>query len=153
TGVAQSVRLGGTLTTVSGTVSSIAQDRLNLMANGTNRSLAIDRFTSVQVGGINGGTELIDLQAGYTNAVCYVDAMGHLAAVKLSGGSRSAEGILVSVVETSGGQSIQVSAFNGETQRYTLPLGAGVTVNGVAGSLSAAHEGSYVGMRVNNDSA
>ena len=153
TGMAQSVRLGGALTTVSGTVSSIAQDRLNLTANGTNRSLAIDRFTSVQVGGINGGTELIDLQAGYTNAVCYVDAMGHLAAVKLSGGSRSAEGILVSVVETSGGQSIQVSAFNGETQRYTLPLGAGVTVNGVAGSLSAAHEGSYVGMRVNNDSA
>lgn len=153
TGTAQSVRLGGALTTVSGTVSGITKDRVNLVVNGTNRSLAIDRFTAVQVGGINGGAELIDLQAGYTNAVCYVDAMGHLAALKLSGGSRSAEGILVSVVETAGGQSIQVSAFNGETQRYTLPLGAGVTVNGVVGSLSTAHEDHYVSMRVNNDSA
>lgn len=153
TGTAQSVRLGGTLTTVSGTVSSITKDRVNLVVNGTNRSLAIDRFTAVQVGGVNGSAELIDLQAGYTNAVCYVDAMGHLAALKLSGGSRSAEGILVSVVETAGGQSIQVSSFNGETQRYTLPLGATVTVNGVAGSLSTSHEEHYVSMRVNNDSA
>lgn len=153
TGAVQSVRLGGTLTTISGTVSSITQDRVNLTADGANRSLAIDRFTSVQVGGVNGGAELIDLQAGYTTAVCYVDTMGHLAAVKLSGGSRSAEGILVSVEETSNGQNIQVSAFNGETQRYTLPLGAGVTVNGVAGSLTTAHEGDYVSMRVNNDSA
>src|SRR5699024_10365301 len=90
--------------------------------------------------------------AGYTTAVCYVDAMGHLAGIKLSGGSHSAEGILVSVAETSNGQSIQVSSFNGETQRYTLPLGAGVTVNGVAGSLSSTHVGDYVSMRVNNDS-
>lgn len=153
TGAAQSVRLGGTLTSYSGTVNSITKDRVNLVENGTTRSLAIDRFTAVQVGGATGGPELIDLQAGYTTAVCYVDAMGHLAGIKLSGGSHSAEGILVSVVETASGQSIQVSAFNGETQRYTLPLGAGVTVNGVAGSLSTAHEGKYVSLRVNNDSA
>ena len=152
TGAAQSVRLGGALTSYSGTVNSITKDRVNLVENGTTRSLAIDRFTAVQVGGTSGGPELIDLQAGYTTAVCYVDAMGHLAGIKLSGGSHSAEGILVSVAETSSGQSIQVSSFNGETQRYTLPLGAGVTVNGVAGSLSSTHVGDYVSMRVNNDS-
>lgn len=48
TGTAQSVRLGGALTTVSGTVSGITKDRVNLVVNGTNRSLAIDRFTAVQ---------------------------------------------------------------------------------------------------------
>lgn len=153
TGAAQSVRLGGTLTSYSGTVNSITKDRVNLVENGTTRSLAIDRFTAVQVGSTTGGPELIDLQAGYTTAVCYVDAMGHLAGIKLSGGSRSAEGILTSVVETSSGQSLQISSFNGETQRYNLPLGAGVTVNGVAGSLTASHVGDYVSMRVSNDSA
>ncbi|WP_130869707.1 S-layer homology domain-containing protein [Intestinimonas massiliensis (ex Afouda et al. 2020)] len=151
-GTAQSVRLGGTLTAFSGTVNSITRDRVNLLANGTTRSLAIDRFTAVQVGGTAGGAELIDLQAGYTTAQCYVDSMGHLAGLKLSGGSHSAEGILVSVVEASSGQSLQVSSFNGETQRYTLPVGAGVTVNGVVGSLSTAHVGDYVSMRVSNDS-
>lgn len=151
-GTAQSVRLGGTLTAFSGTVNSITWDRVNLLANGTTRSLAIDRFTAVQVGGTAGGPELIDLQAGYTTAQCYVDSMGHLAGLKLSGGSHSAEGILVSVVEASSGQSLQVSSFNGETQRYTLPVGAGVTVNGVVGSLSTAHVGDYVSMRVSNDS-
>ena len=152
-GTAQSVRLGGALTSYSGTVNSITQDRVNLVANGTTRSLAIDRFTAVQVGSTAGGVELIDLQAGYTNAVCYVDAMGHLAGLKLSGGSRSAEGILVSVTETASGQNLQIASFNGETQRYTLPVGAGVTVNGVVGSLTASHVGDYVSMRVSNDSA
>lgn len=152
-GTAQSVRLGGTLTSFSGTVNSIAQDRINLQVNGTTRSLAIDRFTAVQVGNTTGGAELIDLQAGYTTAQCYVDAMGHLAGLKLSGGSRSAEGILVSVVEAAGGQSLQISSFNGETQRYTLPVGAAVTVNGVLGSLTTSHVGDYVSMRVSNDSA
>ena len=152
-GAVQSVRLGGVLTTVSGTVNSITKERVNLLSDGATRSLAIYRFTTVQVGGSTGGAELIDLQAGYTTAVCYVDGMGHLAGLKLSGGSHSAEGILASVVETAQGQSIQVSSFNGETQRYTLPLGAGVTVNGVAGSLSTSHVGDYVSMRVSNDSS
>ena len=152
-GTAQSVRLGGALTSYSGTVNSITQDRVNLVANGTTRSLAIDRFTAVQVGSVTGGAALIDLQAGYTNAVCYVDAMGHLAGLKLSGGSRSAEGILVSVTEGASGKNLQISSFNGETQRYILPVGAGVTVNGVAGNLTTAHEGDYVSMRVSNDNA
>ena len=153
TGAAESVRLGGTLTVLSGTVSSITQDRMSLVAEGVTRSLAIDRFTAVQVGSKTGGAELIDLAAGYTTAQCYVDAMGHLAGVKLSGGSRSAEGILVSVAEAADGQSLQISSFNGESQRYTLPVGAGVTVNGVAGSLSASHAGDYVSMRVDNENA
>lgn len=46
------------------------------------------------------------------------------------------EGILVKVENGTGGQRLQVSAFNGETRRYTLPAGAGVTVNGVVGTVS-----------------
>lgn len=149
--MAQAVRLSGTLTTVSGTVSSVAQDRISLTAEGTSRSFAIDRFTKVQVGSTTGGPELIDTQAGYTTAQCYVDSMGHLAALKLDGGSRSEQGILVSIVETAGGQNLQVAAFNGETQQYTLPVGGAVTVNGAAGILSSAYVGDYVTIRVKNE--
>ncbi len=39
-----------------------------------------------------------------------------------------------------GGQRLQVSAFNGETRRYTA-AGAGVTVNGVVGTVSDRYEG------------
>lgn len=152
-GTAQAVRLSGAMTTVSGTVSSVDQDRISLTVEGTSRSYAIDRFTKVQSGAAIGGPELIDAQAGYTTAQCYVDAMGHLAALKLDGGSRSQQGILVSIVEAAGGQNLQVAAFNGETQRYTLPVGGTVTVNGAAGVLSNAYVGDYVTIRIKNDSA
>ena len=152
-GTAQAVRLSGAMTTVAGTVNSVDQDRINLTVEGTSRSYAIDRFTKVQTGAAIGGPELIDAQAGYTTAQCYVDAMGHLAALKLDGGSRSEQGILVSIVEAAGGQNLQVAAFNGETQRYTLPVGGTVTVNGAAGVLSNAYVGDYVTIRIKNDNS
>ena len=147
----QSVRLGGALTTVSGTVSAVAQDQVTVVSGGAVQSFAVDRFTKVKVGGKTGGAELIDTQAGYTQAVCYVDAMGHLAGVQLSGGSRAESGILVSIVETASGQSVQIAAFNGQTQQYTLPVGGTVTVNGAVGSLSSAYVGDYVSVRVSNE--
>ena len=147
----QSVRLGGALTTVSGTVSAVAQDQVTVVSGGAVQSFDVDRFTKVKVGGKTGGAELIDLQAGYTQAVCYVDAMGHLAGVQLSGGSRAESGILVSIVETASGQSVQIAAFNGQTQQYTLPVGGTVTVNGAVGTLSSAYVGDYVSVRVSNE--
>ena len=147
----QTVRLGGALTTVSGTVSAVAQDQVTVVSNGAVQSFAVDRFTKVKVGGKTGGAELIDTQAGYTQAVCYVDAMGHLAGVQLSGGSRAESGILVSIVETASGQSVQIAAFNGQTQQYTLPVGGTVTVNGAVGTLSSAYVGDYVSVRVSNE--
>ena len=152
-GNAQAVRLGGALTTVSGTVSSVTQDQVTVISNGVSYSYDVDRFTKVKMGGQTGGPELIDIQAGYTGAVCYVDAMGHLAGLQLSGGRRSETGILVSIVETAEGQNLQIAAFNGQTQQYTLPVGGSVTVNGVTGSLSAAHVGDYVTVRVSNENA
>ena len=147
----QAARLGGALTTVSGTVSAVAQDQVTVVSGGAVQSFDVDRFTKVKVGGKTGGAELIDLQAGYTQAVCYVDAMGHLAGVQLSGGSRAESGILVSIVETASGQSVQIAAFNGQTQQYTLPVGGTVTVNGAVGSLSSAYVGDYVSVRVSNE--
>ena len=151
-GAAQSVRLGGVLTTYNGTPSSVTGDSITLSVEGSVKSLDIDRFTEVQVGKTVGGPELIDPQSGYTGAVCQVDSQGHLCTLKLSGGTRAAGGILTAVESTSGGQSLQVCGFNGETQRYMLPSGAGVTVNGVAGTLTSSHVGDYVSLRVSNES-
>ena len=129
-GTAESVRLGGAVTSYTGSVTGVEQDSLTVTVNGASKRLDIDRFTEVQVGKTAGDYTLLDPQAGYTMATCYVDAMGHLDAVQLSGGTRAEEGILVKVENGTGGQRLQVSAFNGETRRYTLPAGAGVTVNG-----------------------
>ena len=124
-GTAESVRLGGAVTSYTGSVTGVEQDSLTVTVNGASKRLDIDRFTEVQVGKTAGDYTLLDPQAGYTTATCYVDAMGHLDAVQLSGGTRAEEGILVKVGNGAGGQRLQVSAFNGETRRYTLPAGAG----------------------------
>ena len=152
-GTAESVRLGGAVTSYTGSVTGVEQDSLTVTVNGASKRLDIDRFTEVQVGKTAGDYTLLDPQAGYTTATCYVDAMGHLDAVQLSGGTRAEEGILVKVENGTGGQRLQVSAFNGETRRYTLPAGAGVTVNGVVGTVSDRYEGDYVSLRVSNDEA
>ena len=120
-GTAESVRLGGAVTSYTGSVTGVEQDSLTVTVNGASKRLDIDRFTEVQVGKTAGDYTLLDPQAGYTTATCYVDAMGHLDAVQLSGGTRAEEGILVKVENGTGGQRLQVSAFNGETRRYTLP--------------------------------
>lgn len=150
-GTAESVRMGGALTTYDGSVTAIEADSLTVSVDGVSWMWDIDRFTEVQVGKTAGDYTLIDPQAGYTSATCYVDALGHLAAVALSGGTRAEEGILTDVGSTTGGQTLLVSAFNGETKRYTLPTGAGVTVNGVVGTMSTSYEGDYVSLRVSND--
>ncbi len=55
-----------------------------MTVNGASKRLDIDRFTELQVGKTAGDYTLLDPQAGYTTATCYVDAMGHLDAVQLS---------------------------------------------------------------------
>ena len=112
----QSARLGGALTALSGTVSAIDQGSISLQVNGASRRLTIDRFTKVQVDQLAGGQELIDPSAGDTQAQCWVDGMGHLAELKLTGGtSSSTQGVLQSItygsptillMQTDQGQSI-----------------------------------------------
>ena len=151
-GVATSVRLGGSLTTYNGTVTDLEEDTISINVSGLSKKFDIDRFTEVQVGSTAGDRELIDLDAGYTSAVCKVDELGHLAALQLTGGTRAEEGIITAVETASANsQTIQVSSFSGVTQRYTIPAGTGVSINGVAGTLSASNKGYYVSLRVYND--
>ena len=123
-GNAQSARLGGALTALSGTVSAIDQGSISLLTNGVSKRLDIDRFTKVQVDQQVGGQELIDPAAGYTQAQCWVDGMGHLAELKLSGGtSATAQGVLQSV--TYGAPTILVVQNDqGQTNVYQLDLTA-----------------------------
>ena len=152
TGRPETVRIGGTLTTYTGTVSDLTGESITILADGVSRQFDIDRFTQVQVGQKVGDNTLVDPEAGYTTAVCRVDSLGHLAGVQLLGGTRQEEGLIKSVtLSANGGASLQVSGFNGETVRYTVPAGASVLINGLVGSLSTNYVGDYTLMRVSND--
>lgn len=152
-GAVQEVRLSGVLTTYVGTISDLTDNQLSILVGGAARSLTLDRFTEVAVGKTVGGRELIDEDAGYTTAICYVDEMGHLAAVQLSGGTQMAEGLVESVTTLGGTTTLGLSSFNGVVYHYTVPNGIAVTVNGVLGSLSTSHVGKYVQLRVGSDSS
>ena len=96
--------------------------------------------------------EVIDLDAGYTEAVCRADEQGHLAQLELSGGATGESGILAGVeASLNGGQTLLVTSFEGVTKRYTLPAGAEVQVNGQPGVMTARYVGSYVALRIAND--
>lgn len=153
-GVATSVRVSGALRTYAGSILSLSGGELTLTVEGTSKLFKLDRFTQVQVGNTAGDLSLVDEAAGYTAAVCRVDEMGHLAAVQLSGGVRQEQGIIKQVELGAGGAAIvYVAGFHGVTQRYSVPSGAGVYVNGLLGSLSSTHVGDYVILRVSNDNA
>ena len=150
-GSATEVRLGGALTTYTGTISSLKDGQLSVTVGGTSSTLTIDRFTEIMVGKTAGDRSLIDEDAGYTSAVCYVDELGHLAGVKLSGGTQLISGLVESVTTVGSTTTLGVSQFNGIVYRYTVPAGIAVTVNGVVGSLSGSYAGKFVQVRVSND--
>ncbi len=152
-GAAQAVRLGGALTALSGSVTEITQDSITLSVAGVSKRLDIDRFTKVQVGQTVGDPSLIDTDAGYTQVQCWVDGMGHLAELKLSGGTQAVEGLVTGVENTAGGQLLTVTSFSGQRAQYTLVSGAAVTVNGRAGAVTVSNQGDYVNLRVSNDNA
>lgn len=150
-GTVREVRIGGALTTYTGSISALTDRQLSLMINGISHQLTIDRFTEVAVGKTVGGRELIDEEAGYTTATCYVDEMGHLAGVKFSGGTMTVDGLVESVTTVGSTTTLGVTAFNGVVYHYPIPAGTTVMVNGVLGSLSASQTGKYVQLRVGAD--
>ncbi|MEL4861636.1 S-layer homology domain-containing protein [Pseudoflavonifractor phocaeensis] len=152
-GAVREARLSGALTTYNGSVSSLADGQLSLLVNGAARNLTIDRFTEVMVGKTVGDRSIIDEDAGYTSAVCYVDEMGHLAGVKFAGGTQLVSGLVESVTTVGGTTTLGVTQFNGVVYRYSVPTGIAVTVNGVLGSLTTGNVGDYVQVRVSNDTA
>ena len=151
-GAVYAVRVGGALTTYNGTITSLEKDAITISVSGVSKRFAIDRFTEVQAGKETGGGEVIDLDAGYTEAVCRADEQGHLAQLELSGGATGESGILAGVeASLNGGQTLLVTSFEGVTKRYTLPAGAEVQVNGQPGVMTARYVGSYVALRIAND--
>ena len=153
-GTPDAVRVSGPLTTVAGSVAQLTEDRITVSVEEEEQSFAIDRFTQVQAGGKTGGPSLIDLSAGYSDATCRVDGMGHLASLTLTGGTRQEVGILQSVdFSVAEGTAIQVSAFNGENRRYILSTETSVFIDGLLGSLASSHTGCYLTLRVSNDDA
>lgn len=151
-GSVQAVRLSGVVDTYTGTISDLTDNKLSLLINGVAHTLTIDRFTEVAVGQNVGGRELIDEDAGYTSAVCYVDEMGHLAGVRFNGGTQLTEGLVESVTSIGGSTTLGVTAFNGVVYHYSLPAGITITINGALGTLSSSHVGKYVQLRLVTDS-
>ena len=151
-GIPESVRLGGSLTTYTGSVSTLTEEGITLISGGASRVLSIDRFTQVQVGNDVGDRSLIDLEAGYTDATCMVDELGHLSALRLSGGTREVAGIIDAVnVSVGTMNTISVTGFNGVTEVYNVPTGASIMVNGILGKLNTAYAGDYVNLRISNE--
>lgn len=151
-GMVKEVRLGGVLTTYTGAVANLEDDTLTLLVDDRVRELTIDRFTKVMVGKTAGDRSIIDYNAGYTSATCYVDEMGHLAGVQLTGGTQLVSGLMESMVTSAGKTTIGVTQFNGVVYRYTVPAGIATTVDGVLQEINDAYVGDYVTLRVGIDS-
>ena len=155
-GAVTSVRLGGPLTVYSGSLDDLdlENNTVSLISGGQVRALTMDRFTQVVIGKTVGGRGLIDMEAGYTAADCYVDANGHLAAVRFSGGTLLQTGLVESVSNGPNGSTILgIYAPNGTIHRYTVPNGVAVTADrALIGALSPSYVGSYVQLRVFSDS-
>lgn len=151
-GTPTAVWVSGALETLSGSVSDMEGHTVTVQTGSGVRDFRADRFTEVQVGNGTGGVELLDDGAGYARAECMVDAQGHLAALRLTGGTRQENGLLSEVKSNSDGSyTVQVTSMSGVKTRYTVPSGAGVTINGAVGKLSTGHVGDYVTLRVSND--
>lgn len=150
-GTATSVRLFGGLQTLSGTVNAFTRESVTITAGGQTRTLPITRLTEVQAGKKTGDRSVIDLDGSYVTADCTLDASGGLLTLRLGGGSYLEEGIL-SGVETSGSvTTLAVTGYDGVTRRIPLSPGTVVTVNNLTGAVSKSYVGSFVSLRIAND--
>lgn len=150
-GQVSSARIGGALTTLSGSVTGFDGTYLTVKSGTQTVQLKLDRFTAVQVGQRIGSISLLDSNGGYTTAVCQVDSLGHPATVQLTGGNRQETGVISQVVTSGSTTTLYLSGFDGVKTPYTLSSTAEVTVNGTAGTLKNSYEGDYVSLMVSND--
>lgn len=151
-GVAQSVRIGGTLTLHEGAISSLDGNKLVLLENGATRTYTMDRFTEVAAGDLTGDRTVIDPEAGYTSATCYVDEVGHLAGISLWGGTAKVQGLISELnLAADGSATLTLAAPNGVTSTYGIPAGTTVRVNGAAGSLNLSHVRYQAVLRISKD--
>lgn len=150
-GTVAEARLCGAVSAFMGNVVELKDNELSLTVNGMSRTLPIGRFTTVAAGKAVGDRSVIDEDAQYTNAVCYLDTAGDLAGLKLTGGTEQAQGLVKAVTASGEDTVLQVAATNGVIYRYTIPAGTAVMVDGMLGKLTSGHVGCLVQLRVNAD--
>lgn len=146
-----SIRLtpSGLLSQVSGTCEKVTERVVTV--DGVD--YALDRFTQVTAGGKSGGLEVIDLDAGYTEAQVLANSHSTAIRLTLSGGTRQLDGILTDVTTTTGAvttTSITVNSYNGMPTTYTLPQTAQVTADGQSVEMKASFQGKHVTLRVDD---
>lgn len=151
-GTVVSARLCGELTAVEGMVISVTEQEISLWVDGTSRTFELSRFTQVLAGGVAGDLSVIEEEAGYTNAVCYLDSRGRLAELKLSGGTSQVSGLLTGVTtSTQGVTTIGVADFTGLVTSYVVAADAKIRVNQDAGELKADQVSRPVVLRVDEE--
>lgn len=149
-----SARLGGELSRYDGSIEDLTDGNLTVSTGDGVRTFQIDRFTEVAVGQNVGDRSLIDSEAGYTDAECWLDEMDHLAAVRLEGGTHTVEGLIRSVSAGEDEASIvEVLLFNGVTYTYVIPAESPVTVDGRLRDLTSRNVGQYIQLRVRDETA
>ena len=152
-GAVESARLSGTVTSYKGSVSSLEGNRLILSVDGVNKTYTMTRFTQVMAGSQVGDRTVIDYDAGYTDATCYVDSLGNLVGVILTGGTVEKTGLIagVNVNALTGSVTLAVADRDGTVSNYAIPTGIAVTVNGALGQLLTSHVGRCVSLRLSEE--
>lgn len=143
------VRLCGELTTLEGRVISYNDRGVTLWVEGASRSLDFSRFTQFKAGDATGDKSILEDEAGYSNALCYLDSKGTLVGAAFSGGTVQREGIISAVTVNTTGTTLTVADAAGVNTSYIIPDDARVLVNQAEGTaLSANHVGRPVVLRV-----
>lgn len=151
-GTVETARLCGKLTAVEGMVVSVDEREISLWVEGSSRVYELSRFTQVLAGGVAGDLNVIEEEAGYTHAVCYLDSRGRLAELKLSGGTSQVSGLLQSVTTNNlGVTTIGVADFTGVVTSYVVAADAKIQVNQAAGELKAEQVSRPVVLRVDEE--
>lgn len=147
-GEIHSVRLCGQLNRLEGQVVAYTDRTVTLRLEGRIRTLSFSRFTQFKAGENSGDVTVLDPQAGYTTAVCYLDSKDTLVGLELAGGTVQRTGIISAVAVNANGTTLTLTADDGINTSYIIPTDAEITVNQAAGTLSPSQMGRPVILRV-----
>lgn len=154
-GEAEALRILGELTTVSGEVTSLTGDSLSVTVGKITKTVALDRFTLAEAGGVVGGIADLDLEEDYTTTTVLVDGRDKAVAVSLQGAAVKRTGIFAGreTIEGSDDLNLKVTSYEGVTQKYTMPVDTGITVNGktAKASVLSGHIGDDITLRIDEE--
>lgn len=146
-----SARLCGQVSPLEGRVVTIGETSITLWVDGQSQTLPYSRFTQFKAGDNAGDQSILEPEAGYTKAICYVDGRGTLVGISLSGGTVQREGIVSAVTTAANGTTLTLTDSNGVHTDYVIASDVPITVNGNAGVLAAGHVGRPATLRVGEE--